>query len=122
MAVFTLESLVRGVSVLRGGQTVNLRRGTSYSANAQTPEIRRRLLDSSRGVTVLFGGNGMCYQNDTWEWDGQAWLQRSTSGPGFPFLSASSTATLVPQQQGHGLAELLGRPLDGGLRHRSALG
>jgi hypothetical protein len=40
MAVITLESLVqRGVSVLRGGQAVNTRLGTSDTADAQTPGV-----------------------------------------------------------------------------------
>lgn len=42
--------------------------------------------DSQRGRTVLFGGanpNGSLtsFLGDTWEWDGVAWVQRSTSGP-----------------------------------------
>ena len=40
MAAFNLESLVlRGVTVLRDGQAVELRRGTSYPATASTPEV-----------------------------------------------------------------------------------
>jgi hypothetical protein len=41
--------------------------------------------DSGRGVIVLFGGyyyagNGQ-YLGDTWEWDGNDWALRSTTGP-----------------------------------------
>ena len=33
--------------------------------------------DSTRGVTVLFGGVAISAgnQNDTWEWNGQSWTQ-----------------------------------------------
>jgi hypothetical protein len=39
-----------------------------------------------RGFTVLFGGgywdgSQYCYLGDTWEWDGNTWTQRATSGP-----------------------------------------
>ena len=38
--------------------------------------------DAKRGVTVLFGGKrGEMSMRDTWEWDGRAWMQDSTSGP-----------------------------------------
>ena len=41
--------------------------------------------DSARGVVVLFGGSGNCGGacDDTWEWDGTTWTQRtpSTSPP-----------------------------------------
>ncbi len=41
--------------------------------------------DSTRKVSVLFGGNsGYGYAGnlgDTWEWDGQNWARRSTGGP-----------------------------------------
>ena len=39
--------------------------------------------DAARGVTVLFGGCTTlttCF-DDTWEWDGAAWTQRSVPGP-----------------------------------------
>src|SRR5262245_56732341 len=39
--------------------------------------------DSARGVTVLFGGD-LSYYNltgETWEWDGDTWTLRATSGP-----------------------------------------
>ena len=40
--------------------------------------------DSKRGVTVLFGGwsdNRLVHPPATWEWDGQTWTLRATSGP-----------------------------------------
>ncbi len=38
--------------------------------------------DSHRGVLVVFGGDvGGAYSNQTWEWNGQSWTLRSTSGP-----------------------------------------
>jgi hypothetical protein len=40
MALFSLEALVlRGVCVWRDAQTIGLRLGTSYKANARTPEV-----------------------------------------------------------------------------------
>ncbi len=40
--------------------------------------------DAARGVAVLFGGvkSGPIRLGDTWEWDGSAWTQVSTSGLG----------------------------------------
>jgi hypothetical protein len=39
--------------------------------------------DSTRGVTVLFGGiiDAGIHANDTWEWDGSTWTFRSNTGP-----------------------------------------
>ena len=38
--------------------------------------------DSNRGVTVLFGGHDAGTRlNDTWEWDGNAWTPKATTGP-----------------------------------------
>src|SRR5262245_30251395 len=38
--------------------------------------------DSLRGVTVLFGGwNGREADGETWEWDGNTWTLRATTGP-----------------------------------------
>ncbi len=38
--------------------------------------------DSSRGVTVLFGGyDGTNARGETWEWDGIAWTRASETGP-----------------------------------------
>ncbi|MCA9288024.1 MAG: hypothetical protein KDA05_05535 [Phycisphaerales bacterium] len=38
--------------------------------------------DSTRGVTVLFGGYDEVVNNaETWEWDGDQWSLRATSGP-----------------------------------------
>jgi hypothetical protein len=41
--------------------------------------------DSTRGVTVMFGGSqtGISGFADTWEWNGSTWTQRSSGGP-FP--------------------------------------
>ena len=35
--------------------------------------------DAARGVTVLFGGYPL--NDETWEWDGTAWIRRVVSGP-----------------------------------------
>ena len=35
--------------------------------------------DSARGVTVLFGGSAG--GKETWEWDGNKWMQKATTGP-----------------------------------------
>ena len=49
MAVINLESLVLcGSTVLRGGKGENPRRGTSYTANPETPEIRISMRHPSR--------------------------------------------------------------------------
>ena len=53
---------------------------------AQRPAPRNQYcmaFDSLRGVTVLFGGlaSSDTAYSDTWEWDGMAWTQTSTSGP-----------------------------------------
>jgi hypothetical protein len=40
--------------------------------------------DSARGVTILFGGQEGFLgpdSDETWEWDGNTWTQRITSGP-----------------------------------------
>jgi len=38
--------------------------------------------DIARGVTVLFGGFEFAgYLDDTWEWDGNSWIQRTVPGP-----------------------------------------
>ncbi|MBI1827640.1 MAG: immunoglobulin domain-containing protein [Planctomycetes bacterium] len=41
--------------------------------------------DSRRGVTVLYGGltpNSSTYNGETWEWNGNTWIQGNVSGPG----------------------------------------
>ena len=37
--------------------------------------------DAARGVTVLFGGYDDGYPQDTWEWDGETWTERTPDGP-----------------------------------------
>jgi hypothetical protein len=40
--------------------------------------------DSARGRVVLFGGiqfNGLALLADTWEWDGDRWIRKTTPGP-----------------------------------------
>ena len=55
MAVMNLESLVLcGSAVLRGGKAGNLRRGTSYAANPETPEIRISMRHPSPGCGQEF--------------------------------------------------------------------
>jgi hypothetical protein len=54
---------------------------------ATKPTARRShnlAYDSDRQVTVLFGGEDITttsLKQDTWEWDGTNWTQRSTTGP-----------------------------------------
>jgi hypothetical protein len=53
-------------------------------ASASGPSMRVGLSlawDSSRGVTVLFGGRGPFELGDVWEWDGTSWAYRTTSTP-----------------------------------------
>jgi hypothetical protein len=40
------------------------------------------VFDSSRGVSVLFGGYNGTFNSDTWEWNGTAWTQKAVTGPG----------------------------------------
>ncbi|HEY6460837.1 MAG TPA: hypothetical protein VIY73_11825, partial [Polyangiaceae bacterium] len=37
--------------------------------------------DATRGVTVLFGGEGQSDLGDTWEWDGTTWTQQCATAP-----------------------------------------
>jgi hypothetical protein len=37
--------------------------------------------DATRGVTVLFGGQGQGDLDDTWEWDGTSWTQQCATSP-----------------------------------------
>lgn len=37
--------------------------------------------DSDRRTMLLFGGYDGAYRQDTWEWNGVTWAQRSTTGP-----------------------------------------
>lgn len=62
--------------------------GASWSLKSSTgplPRAKHALaFDSSRGVTVLFGGEStqsLGNFGDTWEWDGATWTQRSSTGP-----------------------------------------
>jgi hypothetical protein len=36
---------------------------------------------ASRGRTLFWGGYGLGYQGDTWEWDGEGWAQLADTGP-----------------------------------------
>ncbi len=60
------------------------------------PEVRTgaaQVHDSTRGVTVVFGGftGGLPYLNDTWEWDRQRWTE-------------VVTATVPPSRRKHAMA------------------
>ncbi len=51
------------------------------------PEFRagaKMAFDAQRNVVALFGGGqpGPVWPGNTWEWDGTAWTQASTAGPG----------------------------------------
>ena len=67
------------------GETWNLRSLVGASAR----QLHAMAFDSARGVTVMFGGIGdtdgvtasCCPQKDTWEWDGNSWLNRNVEGP-----------------------------------------
>ncbi len=89
----------RAVTLLFGGEVVGgtyvndtwTWDGTNWAqlSPATSPSGRRAYgcmaFDSRRGVAVLFAGQGSNEQelNDTWEWDGTSWTQRSppTSPP-----------------------------------------
>ncbi|MFH0888949.1 MAG: hypothetical protein V1871_07070 [Planctomycetota bacterium] len=57
--------------------------GTSWSlrttSGPSAREAHAMVYDSSRGVTVLFGG--ITGGNETWEWNGTSWSLRTTTGP-----------------------------------------
>ncbi|MBI1827591.1 MAG: hypothetical protein HYR83_14540 [Planctomycetes bacterium] len=65
--------------------------GTSWNQVATIGPVPRvyhaMAFDSTRGVTVLFGGYGgygideAADLNDTWEWDGKSWELRTFTGP-----------------------------------------
>jgi hypothetical protein len=83
----------RGVSVLFGGYTNGGTDQTwewdghdwTQAALSQRPSARfyqSMAYDSARQVCVMFGGfDGSTNLGDTWEYDGVAWLQRSSGGP-----------------------------------------
>ncbi len=88
---------VRGVSVLFGGASgpggdplyddTWEWDGTEWTEiEVIGPSARRwpaMAFDAARGVTVLFGGEGVgrIDLGDTWEWDGVNWVQAATTGP-----------------------------------------
>jgi hypothetical protein len=84
----------RGVSVLFGGLMTSSAvsnetwewDGAAWTLRAVAGPSARHYhgaaYDSSRAVTVLFGGfTGAAYKADTWEWNGAAWTERTVSGP-----------------------------------------
>jgi hypothetical protein len=94
--------LRRGVTVLFGGRYFSQPYGDTWEWDGDTwqqrdvvgPEARSEhamVYDRGRGVTVLFGGtapgvqsataNALVIFGDTWEWDGEKWVQRSNEGP-----------------------------------------
>lgn len=57
---------------------------TQRSPSAPLPAARSAhalAFDAARGRAVLFGGFTGVWNNETWEWDGAAWLQRSPANP-----------------------------------------
>ncbi|MBX3377982.1 MAG: hypothetical protein KF678_13380 [Phycisphaeraceae bacterium] len=55
-----------------------------YTPASSSPGLRffqSTAYDAGRDRIVLFGGSQSTYLGDTWEWDGSAWLLRSTTGP-----------------------------------------
>lgn len=93
----------RGFTVLFGGSTnevfetlyndtwewngiVWVRRSVGPLAPRSQPAMA---FDSSRGVTVLYGGwTDTSYFSDTWEWNGTRWTSRPVTGPGQRYLHA----------------------------------
>lgn len=80
----------RGVVVLFGGTAVTTSTweydGTTWTPRippyAPAPRMGAALaFDAVRDVTVLFGGVQYLQWNDTWEWNGSDWRQRSTGLP-----------------------------------------
>ncbi len=57
---------------------------TQLSVQGPTPVARAwhaMAFDSTRNVTVLFGGGNFDRKGDTWEFDGQSWTLKATTGP-----------------------------------------
>jgi hypothetical protein len=80
---------VRNVTVLYPGAFAQdlLHEYDGITWTPRTPAVKppHRLyagfaFDESRGVAVLFGGIQQFVQNDCWEWDGNAWTQRTFAG------------------------------------------
>ena len=87
----------RNEVILFGGREVNSNgpisnqtwafRGTTWTqrfpVNAPLPRyLHSAVYDSTRQVTVLFGGGGPpLATSDTWEWDGSNWNQRASTIP-----------------------------------------
>jgi hypothetical protein len=47
-----------------------------------TPRTNTAMVfDAARGRTMLFGGTGLAFMADTWEWDGNEWTQKADIGP-----------------------------------------
>jgi hypothetical protein len=90
----------RGVTVLFGGAGSEGVKGDTWEYDGTTwvdrtpadpndsPPPRcfhAMACDMNRHVTVLFGGhdpNDLYPKGDTWEWDGNSWTLRATTGPG----------------------------------------
>jgi len=93
MAPAMAYDAARGVTVLFGGYNDGGALGDTWEWDgvdwvqrtpAAAPSARglgAMAYDAARGVTVLFGGwyydYGHYYLNDTWEWDGVVWVQRT---------------------------------------------
>lgn len=90
----------RGVTVMFGGNTPGPTfnretwewNGNTWTLRSNTGPTARTgagmAYDSDRGKCVLFGGQGIGspssiygFLEDTWEWDGNSWTQRATTGP-----------------------------------------
>ncbi|HVP09819.1 MAG TPA: dockerin type I repeat-containing protein [Phycisphaerae bacterium] len=83
----------RGVTVLFGGYTGTQNNetwewnGSTWTNRTPSPpspnptarSAAAMVYDTSRHVTVLFGGTTASgsYSNETWEWNGSSWMQRS---------------------------------------------
>ena len=79
-----LSSIIAALAVTYG-PSVPLQGAECLSWRIRTPAERyysAMAFDSDRGVTVLFGGQDNDLElGDTWEFDGNSWTLRSTSGP-----------------------------------------
>jgi hypothetical protein len=83
---------IRNRTVLFGGLSAGARLGDTWEwdgsfwtqMNDIGPAVRdlsAMVYDSSRKVSVLFGGQGAQNLGDTWQWDGTDWTQVSDTGP-----------------------------------------
>jgi len=83
-AITVVAALAIHASALADGSYSAVAPGWYQASPAASPSARTEhamAFDSTRGVTVLFGGNTGTANGETWEWDGTEWKQVAGTGP-----------------------------------------